>query len=68
MKKKLLPIFSALFCLIVCLFGFTACNNVATVHISTPEDLLKMADGGNFVLDNDIDCGGMTLNRISVND
>ena len=70
MKKRLLPIFSALVCLIVCMFGFTACSNfgfVATVHISTPEDLLKMADGGNFVLDNDIDCGGMTLNSISVN-
>lgn len=26
-----------------------------------------MSDGGSFVLDNDIDCGGMTLNCISVN-
>ena len=67
MKKKLLPIFSALFCVIVCMFGFTACDNIVTVHISTPEDLLKMANGGSFVLDNDIDCGGMTLNCISVN-
>ena len=68
MKKKLFPVVSAFFCFAVCLFGFTACNNFVTVHISTPEDLLKLADGGNFVLDNDIDCGGMTLNSISVNE
>lgn len=48
---------------------FAGCGEYkSAVHISTPEDLLLMADGGSFVLDNDIDCGGMTLNVIEVNE
>lgn len=34
------------------------------VHLSTKEDLLKLSDGGDFILDNDIDCEGLSLKAI----
>ena len=43
----------------------TGCGE-QTTHITTVEDLLAIANGGNFVLDNDIDCGGKKWKSVKV--
>ena len=40
-------------------------DEIVPTHISTKEDLLLLSDGGHFVLDNDIDCEGLSLKAIS---
>lgn len=68
MKQKLL-IAILLFAMIVCSIPiFSGCKSFKTVHLSTPEDLLLMKDGGKFILDNDIDCGGLIWKSIYVSD
>ncbi len=67
MKQKLL-IALLLFAMTVCSIPvFSGCDSYEkTRYISTPEDLLLMKEGGSFVLDNDIDCGGLIWKSIDV--
>lgn len=36
-------------------------DNINITHLSTKEDLLLLKNGGNFILDNDIDCQGLAF-------
>ena len=59
--KKILSILS----IFMCLIGISSCEKAKDyIHLSTKEDLLKLADGGDFILDNDIDCEGLSLKAI----
>lgn len=61
-KLKLFVMFSLL---LVSLFNLAGCGEkVKVTHISSKEDLLLLQDGGNFILDNDIDCEGLSLKAI----
>lgn len=61
-KVKLFVMFSLL---LVSLFNLAGCGEkVKVIHISSKEDLLLLQDGGNFILDNDIDCEGMSLKAV----
>lgn len=58
-----------LLCVIVTLFSLSSCNEnnkeeIVYTHISSKEDLLLLNNGGNFILDNDIDCEGLSLKAV----
>ncbi len=60
LAKCLLVVMLVLACTVL----LSACskdNTLKKVHLSTKEDLILLYDGGNFVLDNDIDCEGYSF-------
>lgn len=66
MKK--VKVITFLSMLLLFLFVFAACNesggNKEYIHLSTKEDLLLLNNGGNFILDNDIDCEGLSFKSV----
>lgn len=61
-KYRLLTFFSMLMLMI----PLSSCEDKKKnyIHLSTKEDLLKLKDGGDFILDNDIDCEGLSLKAV----
>lgn len=60
-KNKFSKVTFIITLLISCYTFLFSCSNNKKVHISTKEDLLLLSNGGDFVLDNDIDCEGYSL-------
>lgn len=63
-KLKFLAVLSLL---VVSIFTLVGCDENTTknqIHISSKEDLLLLQNGGNFILDNDIDCEGLNFKAI----
>lgn len=69
MKKTLFKYLVVLCVASLAVFALFSCggdeeDDIIVTHISTKEDLLLLSGGGHFVLDNDINCDGLSLKAV----